>query len=206
MELNQKRAVLHSATMRNALWLTLGVVALFMPLRNSALAYGVFSALAALFAYGLFVAQRAPSSRGHWRALVVCTAVVTGLLSCIAGPFIVVPTLAATNSTLFAPQTTLRDRNILHLALVLSIVVPAVLSAMDVIPRFITLTPTGGILIESPVFAFHHNGAFAALLLVHVMLVVFPGSMMGRFFDRLRHVEARAIIQSWYLRQLLPRR
>ena len=206
MERNQRRAVLHSATARNALWLFLGFVALFLPLRNYTLAYSVFASLAALFLYGLYVAQRAPTSRAHWRVLVVCTATVTGLLACAAGPFMVVPTLAATNSTLFAPQTTLRDRNILHLALVLSIVVPAVLSVMGVIPRLITFTVDGGILIQSPIFAFHHGGAFAALILVHVMLVIFPGSVMGRFFDRLRHVEARAIVQSWYLRQLLPKR
>ena len=206
MERNQRRAVLHSATARNALWLFLGFVALFLPLRNHALAYGVFASLAALFLYGLYVAQRAPTSRVHWRVLVVCTATVTGLLACVAGPFMVVPTLAATNTTLFAPQTTLRDRNILHLSLVLSIVVPAVLSVMGVIPRLITFTVDGGILIESPIFTFHHGGAFAALLLVHVMLVIFPGNVMGRFFDRLRHVESRAVVQSWYLRQLLPRR
>ena len=206
MERNQRRAVLHSATIRNALWLSLGLIALVFPLRDPSLVYGILASLAALFLYGLYVAQRAPTSRLHWRLLVVFTATVTGLLACVAGPFMVVPTLAATNSTLFAPQTTIRDRNILHGALVLSIVVPAMLSVMGVIPRLITFTADGGILVESPIFAFHDNSAFAALILIHVMLVVFPGAVMGRFFDRLHQVEARAIVQSWYLRQLLPKR
>ena len=205
MELNQRRAVLRSASIRNALWVAIGVVGLCLPLRNHALAYAIFAALTALLVYGLYVGNRAPGSRGHWYALVIGTAVVTGLLSFVAGPFVVVPTLAATNSALFAPQTSVRDRNILHLALVLSIVVPAVFSAVGIFPRMITLTPEGGILIESPLFAYHHTGTFAVLLLVHTLLVVFPGGVMGRFFDRLRHVEARAIIQSWYLRQLLPK-
>lgn len=205
LELNQRRAVLRSASIRNALWVFIGVVSFFLPQRNSGLAYGVFASLIALFVYGLFVGQRAPASKGHWRVLVICTAVVTAMLSVVVGPFIVVPALAATNATLFAPQTTIRDRNILHLAMSLSVVVPAVLSAIGILPRMVTLTPSGGILIESPIFAFHHDGAFVVLLIVHVMLVVFSGGVMGRFFDRLRHVEARAIVQSWYLRQLLPK-
>jgi hypothetical protein len=91
------------------------------------------------------------------------------------------------------------------MAMALAVVVPAVLSAIGLLPRMVTLTPSGGILIESPIFAFHHDGAFVVLLVVHVLLVIFSGGVMGRFFDRLRHVEARAVIQSWYLRQLLPK-
>ncbi len=60
--------------------------------------------------------------------------------------------------------------------------------------------------VRSPLFALEERGTLAILVASNLLLVVTPGSLGGRFSERLRLLEARTIVQSWYLRQLLPKR
>jgi hypothetical protein len=60
--------------------------------------------------------------------------------------------------------------------------------------------------VRSPVFAFEEAGTMTVLVPLNRLVVVVPGVLSGRFFERLRTLEARSVVQSWTLRQLLPKR
>lgn len=59
---------------------------------------------------------------------------------------------------------------------------------------------------RSTVFAFEEAGTMTVLVPLNRLVVVVPGVPSGRFFERLRTLEARSVVQSWTLRHLLPKR
>jgi serine/threonine-protein kinase len=206
-ELSQRRGVLRATAMRHAFWALLGpLMFVTLPLRDGTLAAGMLAIVLALFALTVFVWRARAGSRPWWFVLVGSTAVTIGLLSSLFGPFVFVPSLAATYTIFYAPQTTVRERNFLHAVLALAVLLPGVLGELGVVPRLATFLPDGSMVVRSPIFGFEEGGTLLILLVSNLLLVVVPGTIGGRFFERLRTLEARSIVQGWYLRQLLPKR
>jgi len=206
-ETDQRRAVLRSNAIRQAFWAVVAVT-LFVafPLRDPSLAGVIVAGVVGLFGLATFAWRARPSSRPWWAALVLGTACVIGLASMVFGPFIFVPSLAATYTVLLAPQTTARERTFLQLSLALATLLPALLGEAGLVPRVHEFLPDGAMLVRSPIFAFEPRGTLAVLIATNLLVVFVPGILGGRFFERLRTLEARSIVQSWYLRQLLPKR
>jgi serine/threonine protein kinase len=206
-ELSQRRDVLRATAMRHAFWALLGpLMFVTLPLRDGTLAAGMLALVLALFALTVFVWRARAGSRPWWFVLVGSTAVTIGLLSSLFGPFVFVPSLAATYTIFYAPQTTVRERNFLHAVLALAVLLPGVLGELGLVPRLATFLPDGSMVVRSPIFGFEEGGTLLILLVSNLLLVVVPGTIGGRFFERLRTLEARTIVQGWYLRQLLPKR
>ncbi len=207
VDLDRRRDVLRATTYRHALWALLAPLMYFtMPLRDGLLGTGVLAMILALFGLTLFVWQRQPGSRVWWHVLVGATALTVAGLSTLFGPFVFVPSLAATYTIFYAPQTGLRERHFLHTCLALAVTLPAVLGELGVVPLVSEFLPDGSMVVRSPLFAFEERGTFAILLAANLLLVVIPGTLGGRFFERLKNLEAQAIVQAWSLRQLLPKR
>ncbi len=206
-ENRQRREVLRSNTLRQGFWAAVAAILFFtVPLRDPSLGLTLLAAVLGLFGLSAFVWRKQPTSRAWWAVLVLSTSGLLALLSMLFGPFVFIPSVAATYTVLLAPQTTLRERNLLHGCLALAICVPAVLGELGLVPRAHEFLADGAMVVRSPVFAFGEHGTLAILLASNLLLVVVPGTLSGRFFDRLRALEARSIVQSWYLRQLLPKR
>jgi serine/threonine-protein kinase len=206
-ETSQRRAMLRTTTMRHAFWALVAPLMYFtLPLRDGTLGVGILAVVLSLFALTLYVWRAQPASRLWWHVLVGATALTIGILTTLFGPFVFVPSLAATYTIFYAPQTTVRERNFLHGVLALAVLLPALLAELGVVPRVADFLPDGSMVVRSPLFAFEPRGTLALLLASNLLLVVVPGTLGGRFFERLRHLEARAIVQSFSLRQLLPKR
>jgi serine/threonine-protein kinase len=203
----QRRAVLLANAIRQAFWAVVAVTLyVTLPLRDASVAGVVVAGVVGLFALSTFAWRARPGSRPWWAALVVGTAAVIGLASMVFGPFVFVPSLAATYTVLLAPQTTPPERTFLQVSLALATLAPALLGEAGVIPRVHEFLPDGAMVIRSPIFAFEPHWTLVILLATNALVVFVPGILGGRFFDRLRALEARSIVQSWTLRQLLPKR
>ena len=206
-ELSQRRDVLRATAMRHAFWALMApLMFVTLPLRDGTLAAGMLALVLTLFALTVFVWRARAGSRPWWFVLVGSTAVTIGLLSSLFGPFVFVPSLAATYTIFYAPQTTINERRFLHGALAIAVLLPAVLGELGVVPALATFLPDGSMVVRSPIFGFEESGTLLILLVSNLLLVVVPGTIGGRFFERLRTLEARTIVQGWYLRQLLPKR
>lgn len=206
-DLDRRRDILRATTYRHAFWALLAPVMYFtMPLRDGLLAMGVLAMILSLFGLTFYVWQKQPGSRLWWHVLVAASAVAVGGFSVIFGPFVFVPSLAATYTIFYAPQTSLRERQFLQVMLALAVLVPPILGELGVVPVGTEFLADGAMVVRSPLFEFERAGTLSILLALNLLLVLIPGTLSGRFFERLKILEARAIVQAWSLRQLLPKR
>lgn len=178
------------------------------------MAFGVTSAWRAILISAVLVAgwviaffvRRERSLEGPLGvALFGSAALGIALVSFVLGPFIVVPTLAATSGVLAAMMVDRHRRPILMATFVLSFLVPFALSLVGLEHAYYSFPAAGTLAVTSPMVEYPPALVAAFLVTVSVLAVVTPMTLVGRMTDRLAAAEERVFLQAWHLRQLLPR-
>ncbi len=158
----------------------------------------LLSALLALFTW------RTRSVSDQWTlALLACSSVAIGLVSFVFGPFVLVPSLAATNAIFFAMNSDRSMRRFVVAASVGAVVLPLVLSLAGLDASYYAFS-AGAMTITSPMVAFPPVLVMGLLLTVSIALVVTPTLLAGRMRDELARAEERVLLQAHYLAQLVP--
>ena len=155
-------------------------------------------------AIAAWTVSRRPHRAGgiSWR-MAIASFVAVGMASCLFGPLLFLPSLAAVNTLAFmmAPR---KDGRWLAIALgCLAIVLPFALDATGVTPpayRF-----DAGVLCALPrTLAFPPLATTTFLLLTSVGLVITSALLIARFRDTLTEAQQRLSMTAWQLRQIVP--
>ena len=166
-------------------------------------ALGAALVLSSMLAVYAFVTKRTSDAWMVGLHTATMGAILT--LSALLGPFVLVPSLAATQSMFFALEGSRRARFFMMALAALVIVVPFVLGALGLAPEIYSFTPDGSLLITSPMVRLPPLLTSAFLLVTSIALVVTPSVLAGRFRDELNRAEERVFMTAYHLRQLLPR-
>jgi serine/threonine-protein kinase len=163
----------------------------------------LITSLLATAAMALF-AWRTRSVSDAWTlALLGASSVAIGLVSFVFGPFVLVPSLAATNAIFFAMNADARLRRFVVGASVAAVLVPLALSLGGIEPGYYAFEG-GAMTITSPMVAFPPVLVMGLLFVVSIALVVTPTLLAGRMRDELARAEEKVLLQAHYLAQLVP--
>ena len=187
------------------LWLAIFPAVLLIGVRSwpAVLATAGVTAAAAAFAYRL---SKQPSY-GIVGSSVLAALLggVVAMTSCYMGPFLVVPTCAATASILFAMYSTPRERWVLTSIVSAGALAPFVAEITGLLPRAYAFERDRVIVVARAV-ALPEGATHAAMIYSTLSFIVLAAVLMGRVRDALQSLEERRFLQAWYLRELFPRR
>jgi fatty acid desaturase len=136
-------------------------------------------------------------------ALLGASSIAIGLVSFVFGPFVLVPSLAATNAIFFAMNADAHLRRFVVGASVAAVLVPLALSLGGIEASYYAFE-AGAMTITSPMVAFPPVLVMGLLLVVSIALVVTPTLLAGRMRDELARAEEKVLLQAHYLAQLVP--
>jgi serine/threonine-protein kinase len=142
-------------------------------------------------------------SDGATLALLGASSLSIALVSFVFGPFVLVPSLAATNAMFFALNAEKPLRRFVVGASVAAVTLPFLASLAGLDATYYSFA-AGAMTITSPMMGFPPALAQGLLLVVSVALVTTPTLLAGRMRDELAKAEERVILQAHYLAQLVP--
>src|SRR5262245_4266427 len=168
-----------------------------------------WTTLAAIIAcWAIAVAVEVTGRRTQRSLTVVAAAVATmaaiGLFGRLFGPFIVVPSLAASHAAAFALLAPARLRRLAFACSCLPVLVPVALEALGVLDpsyRF----ENGAMIVLSHAVQIRATPALLFLALASVMTGVVGVSLIVRARDARDRAEVSAQLQMWLLKQVAPR-
>lgn len=163
----------------------------------------LIAALVLSAATALFTWRARAVSDGWTLALLGVSSLAIALVSFVFGPFVVVPSLAATNAMFFAMNAERPLRRAVVAASVAAIVLPFLASMAGLEAGYYSFAD-GAMTITSPMVTFPPGLALGFLLTVSIALVITPTLLAGRMRDALARAEERVIVQAHYLAQLVP--
>ena len=150
----------------------------------------------------LAVLRRLPAiSDAMGLALLGMTTMLFGSMSVLFGPFILVPSLVATNSVFFVLHSRPGQRSVIIVAGVLAVMVPFGAEWVGLVPPSYVFE--GGHLSVMPrVMAMDETKTTAILAILHVMLAIAPTVIALRMRDELLVTQRKLSLTSWRLGQL----
>ncbi len=190
--------------------------------RNAIVGYGVMGAMlptAALFAdmrvdvlvvMGVtwffamamtVLARLGRLSTAHTVASLIAVSLMNAANSCIAGPLLVVPGLAAANTMAFMMWVDPKLRPLVFGGGLFSVIAPFALSALGWWPTAYAATP-GGLRINSVLFDLSSSWAVPFLTIAPVLTVIISGFASARVRDELTEAQQRTVEQRWAFAQL----
>jgi hypothetical protein len=188
-------------------WLGLAPLLWVMGIRSWAAFVGLVVIILATSAHAQWLGMqqsRATASR-LWPSMLLNFTLV-GWVSCIFGPFIFAPGIAASSAASYV--LAVRQKSWLRTApfvlAMLSVFVPLGLEALGVLPRAYSFE--GGVITVHPLMAeFPASPTFVSLVIVTFVQLVLPAVLLNRSVDAFVDAERRSFAQAWRLRQLLPK-
>jgi hypothetical protein len=124
--------------------------------------------------------------------------------SVLNGPFFVVPAIASVIAMAMAMVTYKRSRIVSTTVSVLAVAVPAGLAWAGLHPvehRFVD----GALIILPGALQFPRDGTFVFLTMANILVTVVAATLTGFYRDQLTKVELASHLQTWQLRQLVPK-
>ena len=137
--------------------------------------------------------------------LLNCAVVAT--CSCILGPLIIVPGVAASSAAAFVVGVREKSnlRRLPFLLAIVAVFVPLLLEHFGVLPRAYTFD--GDVITVHPFVArFTPAPTAVSLVIVTFVQLALPSVILNRSIDALVDAERRSFVQAWRLRHLLPSR
>ncbi len=135
--------------------------------------------------------------------LLGASSLAIALVSFVFGPFVLVPSLAATNAMFFAMNAERPLRRVVIGASIAAVTLPFLASLAGLDATYYSFAE-GVMTITSPMVGFPPALAQGLLLVVSIALVTTPTLLAGRMRDELAKAEERVILQAHYLAQLVP--
>jgi len=200
-----RRSAARDGALRYAWWSSFAMLVFWLGVRDWTPTILILSFMGASSAYAFFMTRRSSAGYGSMIVLLVASSITVALVSGLFGPFIIVPTLAATNAMYFAMTMKARHRFWAVVAAVLAIAVPFVLEATGVIPPahdFGASRESFRVIAQTAYFPAIPTQV--VLLLTGTATAIIPVVMVGRLRDALTRAEERLFLQAWQLRATLP--
>lgn len=134
----------------------------------------------------------------------ITAGVALAATSVLNGPFFVVPAIASVIAMAMAMVTYKRSRIVSTAVSVLAVAVPAMLSWAGLHPveyRFVD----GALIIMPGALQFPRAGTFMFLTMANVLVTIVAATLTGLYRDQLTKLELASHLQTWQLRQLVPK-
>jgi len=199
----QRRAASRAGAMRYVLWAAYTPFLFWMGFRNVTLGAVVMAFVAVTGAWAWWLARSTNRKSSSIMPLLAISSVAVATMSALFGPFVLVPTIAATNAMYFAMSVQPRYRPWTIIASVSAILVPFLLQLAGVFPRYE---------LDGSTFTISANGChfppaatLSMLLATSIGMAITPVVLVGRMRDRLTRAEERLFVQAWQLRETLPK-
>jgi serine/threonine-protein kinase len=149
-------------------------------------------------------ASRHGAKRGHTYLLATLCALLVTTTSLIAGPFVLVPALAAAIAMYFVVHVSPEERTISLALITAGALVPYALELFGLLPPAFSFQ-AGGIVIHERAVRFPPVATLVGLAYTSVGFVALPALLAGWMHDELMQVQRRVVLQAWHLRRLLTR-
>ena len=190
------------AAARAVTWLAFVPLVIWMGVRDWGLAMFTLTALIVSL-----IAALALRRRGHGvtnrssLALLLTSSVALAGVGFVLSPFVLVPTLVATNTLFFATHMSSKWRPLAALAGVVAVLTPVALEAVGICyPSFTFMD--GGLLLLPRMADLAPTATLTLLVAGSVALVVTPAVLVGRLRDSLEEAEKKLFLQAWHLKAL----
>ncbi|HEY1955779.1 MAG TPA: serine/threonine-protein kinase [Polyangiaceae bacterium] len=200
-----RRDAARAGSLRYLWWSSFAMLVFWLGIRSWAPTIFILTFMGASSAYAFVMTRRASAGYGSMIALLVASSIAVALISGLFGPFIIVPTLAATNAMYFAMTMESRHRPWAIVAAILAIAVPFALEAAGVVPPahdFGSSLESFRVIAQTAYFPAVPTQV--VLLLTATATAIIPVVMVGRLRDALTRAEERLFLQAWQLRATLP--
>jgi hypothetical protein len=178
-------------------------VLVWMGVRDAALLGGLYGLVLLSAGASLAVSlQAAPRPAAALLPFAVSTALIAWV-SVVLGPFVFLPSFAATNAIAYGVLLERRHR-VLALGLgALAVILPVAGELLGLLPNPHAFS-AAGLTIAPQAVALREVPSLVLLTVSSVGTIVFATLAVTRLRDALREAEARLVSQAWTLRQLLP--
>ena len=133
--------------------------------------------------------------------LLVVTNLLFVVLSALYGPFVLAPTLIATNTVFFVLHSNPGQRRVIVALGVLAMVLPFLGELAGLVPPSCEFVD-GKIVLLPRTLAFPPTGTKLLLLVTHVMMVISPALFAASVRNALLAAERRLFLHSWQVGQL----
>jgi len=186
---------------RSLLWTACVPLTLWVGYTRPVIA-GIAAAAILVTMLALAVLRRRPAiSDATGLGLLGVTTMLFGSMSVLFGPFILVPSLAATNSIFFVLHSRPGQRLVIILAGVAAVMLPFVAEWIGIVPPSYVFE-AGRMLVQPRVMAIDETRTTALLALLHVVLAIAPTVIALRVRDELLAAQRKLSLSSWRLGQL----
>ncbi|MFO0560661.1 MAG: serine/threonine-protein kinase [Polyangiales bacterium] len=190
-------------SLRYLTWLGVTPLLLWMGVRSWPAALVAIALVAASSALARQLAAKKAVSAGPALALLALSTSAVAWMSVFVSPFIVVPTLVATNAMMFTLFTGRAQRKLVVVASVLAVLAPVALELAGIVPPSFAFRDGALVLLPRAV-NFSATPTLLFLLAVSVAVVLTPTLVTGRIRDQLSDAEKKLFLQAWQLRQAVP--
>jgi serine/threonine-protein kinase len=169
----------------------------------SAFVIGVFSVVFAAAAASFWrVARRPPEIDREELATVVCSMFAAAVLGTVAGPLVLVPTIAIGNTIGFVLQLRQKRRIFVVALACLSFTAPLLLQGLGLLaPSYVQ---DGDGLVVTPTLVHYTPATPIVLTFVQSMVVVSASIFFRRFRDARNRADEQIQLYAWQLRKLVP--
>jgi hypothetical protein len=133
---------------------------------------------------------------------IVCTVLGIAATSRIFGPFMLMPTLAATYALSMQVHPHVAFRKVAVALCCLAMVAPVVLEVLGVLPR--TVTVEDGAIVIRTLGALHAGAVIAFLALSVVAGTLSAAYFIAQLRDSLSRAERRVHLHAWHVQRMVP--
>ena len=190
-------------SLRYLTWVPFIPIGFWMGQRDLWSSTALIVAIALSFALSAWMGRTGRTGTDWGLALLVVSSTAIALMSGIFGPFVMVPSLAATNAMVFTLHAERGTRRSIVMIALLTLLVPFALDLTGAVPAAYGFG-AHGLVIRPRMVELPTGPTLFALTAASLALVVTPIVLVGRIRDRLAEAERRLFLQAWHLKQLVP--
>jgi len=200
-----RRGAARAGAQRYLSWGAFATLVFWMGVRDWPLTILILTFMGGSSAWAFWMTRRAHAGSGSMLMLLATSSITVALSSALFGPFMIVPSLAATNAMYFAMTMEARHRPWAIFAGIAAIAVPFGLEATHVAAAAHDIgSSLGSFRVIANTAYFPAVPTQAMLVLSAVGSAIIPVTMVGRMRDALTRAEQRLFLQAWQLRATLP--
>ncbi len=186
---------------RSLLWTACVPLTLWVGYTRPVIAGAAAGAILATMAVLAVLRRRPTISDSTGLILLSVTTMLFGSMSVLFGPFILVPSLVATNSIFFVLHSRPGQRLVIIIAGVAAVMLPFVAELVGIVPPSYVYD-AGHMLVVPRVMAIDATKTTALLAILHVVLAIVPTVIALHVRDDLLAAQRKLSLTSWRLGQL----
>jgi serine/threonine-protein kinase len=174
----------------------------WMGMRDAGVIVSVLGPIGLAVGLSFLEARRAVMNTKVQMVSYVCTTFAIAATSRIFGPFMLVPTLAATYAVSVHVHPRVAPRRAVLVMCCLAIVAPVLLEVAGVLPR--TVTVGEGAIVIRTMGTLREGPAVAFLVVGSVAMMLSASFFIGRMRDALNLAERRLHLHAWHVQRMMP--